>query len=192
MPICKNRDFKLTILELIVVIFIMAILSVIAIPNYKHFMMHQEREATLNTLKTLIEYGKNEAFHQNKTITLCVSADGRHCSRGFGATVLVFENDAGHAHPRPNTLLQTQGQLQYGQLVFTGFAHDHASLNINANGLTHNNGSFTYCPKNGDSREADALIINKASRSYRPTVRNSLGILLKEEGTGRREPLSCL
>lgn len=181
-----------TLLEITISLGIIGLISMSAFHNYSKFMMQQERLSTLNTLKSLIEYAKNEAFRQGKNITLCIANDALHCTTQPGKHLIIFENEDKTSQPKPNSILKIQSVLQYGLLSFRAFGDNHTTLNIQENGMTQNNGTFTYCPKNGDPKEADGLIINKGSRTYKPHIRNSLGVLVKQTGNNRSEALNCL
>ena len=150
--------------------------------------MSEERTLTLQNLQSMIELAKAEAFRHQETITLCMSIDQKTCVMGRGNSYIIFRNQEKSAQPKPNSIIRISGYLSYGSIEFKGFGHQHTYLDIEPDGYTYNNGHFCYCPKNQSSKEADGLIINNASRTYRPNVRNHLGILLIDKNVF----LSCL
>ena len=79
---------------------------------------------------------------------------------------MIFENN-GQARPTPAEILQVFSGMRYGRLHFERFGEN---LNIYPNGRTPNNGTFTYCPKDRDRRNADGLIVNKVLRTYIPVI----------------------
>jgi Tfp pilus assembly protein FimT len=173
-----------TILELCAVILILSILAILSIPSFTQFLMREERAMVLERLTAAIEYAKQEAFVRNNTITVCGSINHRTCvSDDWSAGFLVIE---------ANKVLYVFPRLQHGNLHFDRFG---TNVNIEPDGTTRNNGTFTYCPKKGNKddrrREAAALVINNSSRTYRPIQRNSAGIFLKNVNTPEEEPLSC-
>lgn len=178
-----NRTHTLkafSILESYTVLCIVAILMLIAIPEYNQILMREERELTLERLETAIEFAKQEAYRREKTVSLCASLNQKTCHKGSWTRgfMVVAETD----------ILQIYPKLQYGTLHFDQFGQ---YLNFKPNGSSINNGTFTYCPKNLDEKEANALIMNKAGRTYRPINRNILGIYEKQEGTPEAKPLTC-
>ncbi len=167
--------------EFCIALCIIAIMLGMAIPAFTQFLMQQERSLILNQLKTAIEFAKQEAHLRHTTITLCASQNGKTClfndwSNGF--MVLV----------EPTEVLQIFPGLHYGRLHFAQFGQH---LHIQQDSSTINIGTFTYCPKNRDRREAEALVINKVGRVYSPNARNTLGIRLKNAGTSNPTPLIC-
>ncbi len=183
---CYQRGFS--ILELCTVILILGVITMLAGPTFSQFLMREERTLVLDRLKMAIEFAKQEAFIRATTITVCASINHKTChANDWSAGFIVIEKDAELPNMSKN-LLYVFPKLQYGKLHFDQFG---TYLNVTPDGMTLNNGTFIYCPKNGDRREADALIINNASRTYRPTQKNPLGIWLKNAGTAEESPLSC-
>lgn len=181
-----QRGFSL--LELCTVILILSFLTTFAMPTFSEFLMREERTMVLDRIQAAIEFAKQEAFAHAKTITICASINHRTChANDWSAGFIIIEID--EQLPRfHSNLLYVFPKLQHCKLNFEQFG---TYLNITADGMTINNGTFIYCPKNGDRREAGALVVNNATRTYRPTEKNRLGILLKNVGTAEEMPLSC-
>jgi type IV fimbrial biogenesis protein FimT len=185
----KSLDRGFSLLELCTVLFIIAIIAGVGVPRLTLFLMREEREIVLDRLQAAIEYTKQEAFSRKKTLILCGSINHQTChAKGWSEGFILIEPNPDPNIPKPHKILQIFPKLQYGSLKFSAFG---THLNIRPDGTTINNGTFSYCPNNKDAREADALIINKASRTYRATIRNSRGILIKNFGTPQAEALSC-
>ena len=181
-----QRGFS--ILELCTVFLVLSFITTFAIPAFSQFLMREERAMALERIKAAIEFAKQEAFARGKTITVCASINRRTChANDWSAGFIIIEMDEQLPY-FPSNLLYSFPKLQHGKLNFDQFG---TYLKITADGMTINNGTFTYCPKNGDRREAEALIINNATRTYRPTQKNRLGILLKNAGTAEETPLTC-
>lgn len=187
-PSSHPRYAGYSLLELCTVIFILGMGMGVALSTYHRFLMRLEREAVFDRLKTAIAFARQEALIGRKTITLCASQNHQTCtendwSHGFMVFETFHSGSATVLHP-----LLSFPRLQHGKLYFEQFGKH---LTINANGRTINAGIFIYCPYNQDRREADALVINLLARTYRPTHRNSQGILLKNSGAPTEIPLTC-
>ena len=175
-----------TILEFYTALGIIAILLLIAIPEYNHILMREERELTFERIQTAINIARQEAFLRGKTITICPSELNGSWTHGF----MVYEPNFNRSSLDPAQIILRYPSLRFGKLDFKHFGQN---LNIAPDGMTSNVGSFIYCPNTGNEKEkeADALIINKAGRTYRPIKRNIMGIYETKEGTTEATPLSC-
>jgi Tfp pilus assembly protein FimT len=149
--------------------------------------MRQERTLSIHSLETAIEFARSEAFQSNETVTLCMSIDQKSCIIGRGNSYLIFRNKEKNAQPKDKAILRVGTILAYGTLEFKCFGNSRSALDIEPDGFTYNNGHFCYCPLSQNSKEADGLIMNNATRFYRPSHRDSLGILMIDKNSS----LSC-
>lgn len=149
--------------------------------------MRQERDLSIQGLEIAIEFARAEAFRNNETITICMSIDQKSCVIGRGNSFLIFRNKEKNAQPKDTQILRVGFALAYGTLEFKCFGNSRTALDIESNGFTYNNGHFCYCPRSQNSKEADGLIMNNATRVYRPSNRDSLGILIIDKNSS----LSC-
>ncbi len=178
-----------SILELYTVIVIALILISFATPTFEQFLIREEREATLERLKTAIEYAKQEAFIRQENITLCGSADHHHCqAQQWTAGFIIFVNPTLSDQPHLQQILRVFPGIRHGQLIFKQFGQH---LNIQPNGMTFNTGTFFYCPANKERLDIDGLVINKGCRTYKPTKHPILGIPLKNPETPMATSFTC-
>ena len=86
-----SRDFTLcrasastgfTLIELMVVISVAGVLTALAVPAFKSFIMNDRDAAQINSLVASFNYARNEAVKQNIAggITVCASTDALICS----------------------------------------------------------------------------------------------------------------
>jgi type IV fimbrial biogenesis protein FimT len=176
-------------LELCTALVLVSILIFLGVPSFQQSLMRQERELVLERLQMAIEYARQEALIQGKTITLCGSPDQRSCHVDhWSNSFIVFENPDHSNIPKPGNILKVFSGTRYGKLYFAQFGQH---LNIKANGMTINNGSFYYCPSKANHLEMDSLVINKSGRTYRPIKHPVLGIPLKNPETPLVTPFLC-
>lgn len=75
-----------TLIELMVTIFVLAILTVIAVPSFRDLIRRSEVSAASNALLVDISYARTEAINRGSIASICPSADGTSCS-STGATL---------------------------------------------------------------------------------------------------------
>jgi type IV fimbrial biogenesis protein FimT len=71
-----------TLLELMVTLTVVAILGVIAIPNFRTFMLNERRDSLVDSLTASLQYARNQALNLNEKTTLCAGQPGNSCTGG--------------------------------------------------------------------------------------------------------------
>ena len=69
-----------TLIELMITIFILAILVSIAVPAMTSFMNSNRLTAHTSELKQAIQYARSEAVSRNQDVSICASSDGATCT----------------------------------------------------------------------------------------------------------------
>ncbi len=183
-----NKGFSF--IELGCALALSGLLLSMTVPAFYKTLMRAERRMVLERVRTAVALTKQEAFASNTTAILCGTYNQKTChphqdwSRGF---LLVLKPSQNDTFPLPKLIRYFPG-THYGTLVFSQFG---IHLKIGPDGHNNSNGTFTYCPLNGNRIDADGLVINKASRIYRLSKRNIHGILLTQVGTPQEMPLHC-
>ncbi len=184
-----EKWFGISLLELILVIFILSILVGLSLPEFNLLLQQKQGEATLRKLASAIQLAKTSAISSGHTVTLCRSADGNICGGQWRDGVILFTDINGD-----RTIGEDDALLQYvqfpdsaGELSFRAFQNKQY-LQLTSSGFTRNqNGNFTYCPDNGQASLAKQLIINRTAR-LRYAI-DSDGDGLKEDSQGK--PIRC-
>ena len=195
MAVCQLRQKMtagacgLTLLELLVALTIAALLAALASPGWTELVQGKRGDLVIRRLNQAIELARISAVTFSEPVTLCRSRDGVECRGGWEDGVLVFRD------PELDRLLEDEQQpLRYvdfgnsmGRIAWRAFGN-RQYLQFTALGFTRNqNGSFTYCPDNGDLRHARQLIVNRTGRTRRAVDGDGDGIA--EDSRGR--PLRC-
>ncbi len=71
-----------TLLELMVTLTVVAILGVIAVPNFHTFVLNERRDSIVDALTASLQYARNQALNLNEKTTLCAGQPGISCTGG--------------------------------------------------------------------------------------------------------------
>ena len=88
----RMRGF--TLIELIVTMVIMAIVSVIAVPNMTSMIVGHRAKALGEDVVNLINLARSEAVKRGGRVVLCASSDGASCTGGWTEGMIVVVDGA--------------------------------------------------------------------------------------------------
>ncbi len=89
----KEQGF--TIIELMIGLFVMAILVSLALPSFSRMILNSRSQAQGEELAAAINYTRSEAVKRGRRVAICASNnDGTACGTDWTNGVLVFEDDA--------------------------------------------------------------------------------------------------
>ena len=169
-----DRTTGLSLIELLVALFVIAVLAAVAAPSFGRLVAEQRLATASNQLLTAIHLARSEAVRRGERVTLCASADGLTCAAAAGYhdgyIVFVGPPDAnlsppGGASPllvasaSPQLVITANGSMRdYISFVSTGVTRQlNGALQI---------GTFSLC----DGQRARRIIV---SRTGRPRVERS-------------------
>lgn len=84
-----------TLIELLVTLSVAAILLVVAVPAFQHFIRTNRVAAQANEFATAFAVARSEAVKRRATVTVCHSAGATTCDGDWGNGWLVFVDDDG-------------------------------------------------------------------------------------------------
>ena len=91
-----------TLIELIITVAVIGILTAIALPNYRAFVLNSRMTAQANEFLTSINLARSEAIKRNAQVTMCASSNGTSCTGGWAQGWIVRVGTAGgvlRVHP---------------------------------------------------------------------------------------------
>ncbi len=180
----------LTLIELLTALAIAAILSTVALPSMINLVRDYRATAAINGMISQVQYTRSTAITARRTITLC---PGRppHCgprnSWHLGSFAFIDDNKNGRRDASDRIVREFGPSGEQGEFTWRSF-RNRSSLSINGTGLTNwQNGSFRYCPANGDERFARQAILNAQARVR--YARDQDGDGIREDAQG--QPIRC-
>ncbi len=178
-----------SLLELVVALSVAGLLMTVAAPTAQHMVASTRASSAINDLARVISLARSAALTHQREIKLCPGRDDACGMRNSWADgMLVFSDDDNDQRAGEDELIVARVTgAAHGQITWRSF-RNRSELVFTAHGLTDwLNGSFLYCPDDGNPRHARMLILNTAGRMRHAQDRNRDGI--REDASGR--PLSC-
>ncbi len=163
-----RRQTGFTLVELMVAIFVVAILSAIALPNLNQFLVETRVDNEISEMQRLLLTARNMAINTGQNTTVCPLSSGS-CTTNWGNEISVFINDSNSSNnDKYNSL--TEELLKTKDAINTGdklqFAYSAIVYTPSGQIATPTAAStFSYCPKD----KADlsrGISVSLSGRSY--------------------------
>ncbi|MEW5886440.1 MAG: GspH/FimT family pseudopilin [Pseudomonadota bacterium] len=141
----RRRVRGVTLIEVMVVVGIVAILAMMAAPNFRAMIERNQINSAANELMMGLQLARSEAIRLNSTVTLCRSANDTSCGSpaGWESGWIVFHDRDGDGSVTPaqagppavaaDAVLRTWGALG-PRLTLRGSADVAQRLSYNARG----------------------------------------------------------
>lgn len=183
------RHTGLTLLELLIALGIITTLLGLSLPSMQTAFKQYHGEHVLHSISSAINAGRTAAVARNIPVSVCPSNDGWRCSGTWNDGLIVFTDPDGQRDPTDSgeILQQIRWPELSGHIRWRAFGN-RQYLEINTLGnILHQNGNFTWCPHDGDRRQAHQLVVNITGRMR--LARDSNGDGIREDSQDR--PLEC-
>ena len=177
-------------MELLAALAVASVLCSFAIPGFSDFLDRQRSIAAVNQLIGAVHFARSAAIMQRATTVLCPAQRSRCARRNeWHLGAMVFKDGNANGVREDNELIVTQlPALRAGERVTWRSFRNRSYLQFRSSGLTSwQNGSFQYCPANGDPRYSKVIIINASGRATKSRDSDNDGV--DEDASGR--PLRC-
>jgi len=176
----RRRCSGFTLLELMITLTVAAILTAIAVPSFRSFVLNVRRDSIVDSLVASLQYGRNQALNLDQNTSVCAGTTGTSCTGGLWASgwmVVTAPANASSVRLATHTLSATAPALRAvnGNIAFT----------FNGKGLVSNLSNpetMVVCDSRGASY-ARAVEINTAGY-----IQSSSQPGLAPDGT---TPLTC-
>ena len=180
----------MTLLELLVTLSIAALLTTFAIPSLVGLVRDYRATAAINGIVGQVQFTRSAAITARRPVTLCpglAPTCGKRNTWHLGSFAFIDHNKNGRVDGSDKVVREFGPAAGQGEFTWRSF-RNRKSLSITGHGLTNwQNGSFRYCPQNGDERYARQAILNAQARVRYARDRDGDGI--REDAQGH--PIRC-
>ncbi len=149
-----------TFLELLITLSLIALLALIALPQYQDFLARQQQNTEIQQVLKTLTMARQQALLLGQTVSVCPYLAHR-CGQDWSQGLRVVQK-AGIEE----TLIMQQPFSGDATILLKTFPQgSEYAIPFTAQGFTSSqNGSFYYCPKN--SAQAKRIVFNQAGRAY--------------------------
>ncbi len=136
----QGRCQGITLVELMIALFIAALLSTMAIPSLRYFLNNNQLIAISNRVLAGIQFARSIATQRSKIVVYCGSSNHKSCDGRWNKGQIVQVINSGE-------VLMSYGKLPRGYRLLwrSSFGRNHA-VEFNADGFTRGQqGSFYIC-----------------------------------------------
>ena len=159
-----NRGF--TLIDLLVTLSITAIILAVGVPSFFDFIEKNRTTLAVNKMVGAINFARVEAISYGQTVTLCPQLEELHCGKDWSTGVIVFiDREANGKIDEADQVIRVFESFTKGSAAKWSSFGSNNYLRFRADGSTINqNGSFTYCPSNGNEKFAHQIVVNRTGR----------------------------
>lgn len=139
-----------TITELLIGIFIIGILTAVAVPSLGSFMLQSRVDNEISELQRLLLTARNSAVNSGKNVTVC-PLSGTSCSTNWQNELSVFTNNGNSLINNKSFDSANEELIKVKAKVASGdtlkFSQTIIIFSPTGRLVSGGNGAFSYCPK---------------------------------------------
>lgn len=164
-----NKYFGFTLIELMITIAIVGILTGIAIPNFRMFILNARMSTQANDFMTAIGMARSEAIKRGGRVTICSSANNTSCAASgtWAQGWIVFTDATGTAGTLDGTdsVLQAHGPLD-GATTFADVGIPPVSyIAYGSSGIGTTPRTIKLCPPSPAAVVGRDIVISNSGRA---------------------------
>ncbi len=161
-----KKQKAVTLIELIVTMTLIMITSLLVLPVWHDKLQYEGMMSHINQLYVSLNYARRQSIARGYTVTVCGSSGLKQCDGQWSAGHIVFvdKDKSGQVKDDFDLLRVKAAPNHYGTWTWKSF-QQHPYLQFLPSGFTRRqNGTFIYCPNNGDIKFASALVVSQSGR----------------------------
>ena len=175
----------MTLIELLITSTIIVALTSIAIPSFQRLKMQQQSYQVYSVLVSALNFTRSSAITSKITTTLCPNHNNVECGKDWTNGILIFtdRNQDGKFDVGADEILKITAKPHHPHSLKWSSFGNRPFIRYSPLGHTLNqNGTFVYCPKDGNSLYAQAIIVNRTGRIRRWYDKNKNGVIERANG----------
>jgi Tfp pilus assembly protein FimT len=145
-PFMKTRPKGFGTIDIIIAIFLLAILIAIAVPSFKHYRAHQLLQNGTEDLRNVILISEKEALVFHHPVIICPTLDEKICSTSPKASTLISFIDTNHDAKlsNPDQMIDVLNLKPSNLIIsYRGFPYGNTMHVLSPNNRISSNGTFT-------------------------------------------------
>lgn len=175
----------ISLIELLVTSAVVIVLTTLAVPTFQQLKMQQESYQVYSEVVSALNFTRSSAITSKTTTTLCPNDNNNKCGKDWSNGILIFtdKNQNGKYDKLSDTILKTTAKPHHPHSLKWSSFGNRPFIRYTPLGHTLNqNGTFVYCPANGNAFYAQAIIVNRTGRIRRGYDKNKNGIIERANG----------
>lgn len=180
----RHQSQAFSLIELLATLAITGILVAVGVPNLSKLISYNRATASINRIIGIVHLARSEAAKRGITVSLCPKVNdtcGTDSDWHKGILIFADVNSNGNMDEEdsPITVLDSFAPERLSWRAWPTSKY----LRFTSRGFMLNqNGSFTYCPADNNSRYARQIIINKTGRPRLARDSDHNGIVEDSQG----------
>jgi len=159
----QRAEKGFTIVELLITLFIAAILIAFATPSFLDMIEKNRVRSTSETLVELLRMSRLTAVQQRRTVMVCGSSDRATCDNNWQESIITVKRGGEDGQ---DAILATMNISDKVALSKTNNGPINTNIDFNSNGWSPaDNTTITLCPVDGNQRNAYQVILSGSGKT---------------------------